>query len=365
MNHPQTETTFRFWGWVLMAIAIPLGLELQASLWVEDRALSPATAMGQEQAPARQPAVEFSAKKIESAHMENLHRIELKPAQALANQQAINKQAIWFGGSPETDAAMAELAASGVKTIVSVDGAPPLVELAKKHGLKYVHIPVKYSALSREQIVSLAAVLQRTGEPVYVHCHHGKHRGPAALVAALKCTVTDLETDTLLKTFGTDPKYRGLYEAARTAQPLQAQELARVPEKLPEAIQDLSPARLMSEIDCSFDQLLVLRKMGEPLENKEFPAQLKTWQEQAIDLEEAFREYQRLLEPQFPMMPPEQQAQYRKFLKTSLSHAAAIRTELTAAVDSSEDIPARLKTCRTNLEALQQSCAGCHAQFRN
>jgi protein tyrosine phosphatase (PTP) superfamily phosphohydrolase (DUF442 family) len=228
------------------------------------------------------------------------------------------EQAIWFGGSPETDAAMAELAASGVKTIVSVDGAPPLVELAKKHGLKYVHIPVKYSALSRDQIVSLAAVLQRTGEPVYVHCHHGKHRGPAALVAALKCTVTDLETDTLLKTFGTDPKYRGLYEAARTAQPLQGHELVRVPEKLPEAIQDLSPARLMSEIDCSFDQLLALRKVGEPLEKKEFPAQLKIWQERAIDLEEAFREYQRLLEPQFPMMPPEQQTQYRQFLKTSL-----------------------------------------------
>lgn len=131
MNHPQTETTFRFWGWVLMAIAWPLGLALQASVWVEDRALSPATAMGQEPAQARQPAVEFSAKKIASAHLENLHHIELKPAQASANQQAVNKQAIWFGGSPETEAAMAELAASGVKTIVSVDGAPPLVELAK------------------------------------------------------------------------------------------------------------------------------------------------------------------------------------------------------------------------------------------
>lgn len=365
MPHPHQGSCFRCWGWVLMALAIPLGLELQSSLRVETCAWWPAVAQGQEPAQARQPAVEFSAKKIESAHLENLHRIELKPIPATAKEQAVDTQAIWFGGSPETDAAMAELAASGVKTIISVDGAPPLVELAKKHGLKYVHIPVKYSALSREQIVSLASVLQPNHEPVYVHCHHGKHRGPAALVAALKCTVTDLETDTLLKTFGTDPKYRGLYEAARTAQPLQAHELARVPEKLPEAIQDLSPARLMSEIDCSFDQLLALLKVSEPLENKELAAQLKAWQEQAIDLEEAFLEYQRLIERQFPMMPPEQQMQYRQFLKTSLSHAAAIRSELTAAVDSSEDIPARLKTCRTSLEALQQSCAGCHAQFRN
>lgn len=365
MPHPHQGSCFRYWGWVLMATVWPLGLGLQASLWVEDCAWWPAVAQGQEPAQARQPAVEFSAKKIESAHLENLHRIELKPIPATAKEQAVEKQAILFGGSPETEAAMAELAASGVTTIVSVDGAPPLVELAKKHGLKYVHIPVKYSTLSREQIVSLAAVLQRNHEPVYVHCHHGKHRGPAALVAALKCTATDLETDALLKTFGTDPKYRGLYEAARKAQPLQAHELARVPEKLPEAIQDLSPARLMSEIDCSFDQLLALRKASEPLENKELPAQLRTWQEQAIDLEEAFLEYQRLIERQFPMMPPEQQMQYRQFLKTSLSHAAAIRSELTATADRSDDMPARLKKCCDSLDALQQSCAGCHAQFRN
>ncbi|MGN6547279.1 MAG: hypothetical protein ACTHK7_19660, partial [Aureliella sp.] len=54
------------------------------------------------------------------------------------------------GSEPEDDAGFAELVALGVKTIVSVDGIAPRVELAEKHGLRYVHIPIGYDGVPAE-----------------------------------------------------------------------------------------------------------------------------------------------------------------------------------------------------------------------
>jgi len=51
----------------------------------------------------------------------------------------------WSGGVPEGEEAFATLAAMGVKTVISVDGAEPDVELAKKFGLKYIHLPIGYN----------------------------------------------------------------------------------------------------------------------------------------------------------------------------------------------------------------------------
>ena len=52
---------------------------------------------------------------------------------------------LWERGSATVREVHADLSADkevGYTTVLSVDGARPAVELAEKHGLRYVHIPI-------------------------------------------------------------------------------------------------------------------------------------------------------------------------------------------------------------------------------
>ncbi|MCA9101389.1 MAG: cytochrome c [Planctomycetales bacterium] len=127
------------------------------------------------------------------------------------------------GGLPEGDAAFAELEQLGVKTIISVDGAKPDVQAAARHGLRYVHLPHGYDGIPEERGRELAKAVRELDGPIYIHCHHGKHRSPAA--ATVACVSTGLlpanEAVAVLKLAGTSPNYRGLYESAERARRLE------------------------------------------------------------------------------------------------------------------------------------------------
>ena len=56
---------------------------------------------------------------------------------------------LYSGGEPQGEGAFKALKALGVKTIISVDGARPDVETARKFGIRYVHLPVGYHGVPR------------------------------------------------------------------------------------------------------------------------------------------------------------------------------------------------------------------------
>jgi hypothetical protein len=104
----------------------------------------------------------------------------------------------------------------GVRVVVSVDGARPDVAGAKRHGLRYVHVPIGYDGVSDAALLKLAAVEGLKGG-VFVHCHHGRHRGPtAAAIMALSTGAwhTGQATD-WQETAGTSKDYPGLYRAVQ------------------------------------------------------------------------------------------------------------------------------------------------------
>ena len=96
---------------------------------------------------------------------------------------------VFSGNSPDSDAAFAEIAKLGVKTIISVDGGKPDVELARKHGLRYIHLPIGYDGVPANRVAELVKAAQSSHGPLYVHCHHGRHRGPAAVAVICQATV--------------------------------------------------------------------------------------------------------------------------------------------------------------------------------
>jgi protein tyrosine phosphatase (PTP) superfamily phosphohydrolase (DUF442 family) len=84
---------------------------------------------------------------------------------------------LFSGSQPEGDAAFAALKERGIKTIITVDGAKPDVETAKKFGIRYVHLPIGYDGVPTNQAGRMVKAAEALPGPVYIHCHHGLHRG--------------------------------------------------------------------------------------------------------------------------------------------------------------------------------------------
>jgi len=123
------------------------------------------------------------------------------------------------GSEPHGEAAFRKLQAMGVKTIISVDGQEPDVELAKKYGMRYVHVPTEYKGMTNDEIAQLAKTYRECEGPFYTHCFHGKHRGPAA--AAIGRIVLDgvsreQAIAEMRQYCGTAPEYEGLYRDVAT-----------------------------------------------------------------------------------------------------------------------------------------------------
>ncbi|HEX6813982.1 MAG TPA: hypothetical protein VF384_20330 [Planctomycetota bacterium] len=83
------------------------------------------------------------------------------------------------GGQPEGAEGLETLAAMGIKTIISVDGAKPDVEGARRLGMRYVHLPISYDTVTPERQAQLAQAVSSCEGPIYMRCHHGKHRSAA------------------------------------------------------------------------------------------------------------------------------------------------------------------------------------------
>lgn len=124
---------------------------------------------------------------------------------------------LYSGAQPEGDAAFDELARMGIRTLVSVDGARPDVVAARRHGFRYVHLPIGYDGISTQRVTQLVKAISELSPPLYIHCHHGQHRGPAA-VAVMAMAREGWSPEQALAWMhraGTSTNYPGLYDVVR------------------------------------------------------------------------------------------------------------------------------------------------------
>lgn len=120
------------------------------------------------------------------------------------------------GSEPADLEALTQLAAWGVKTVISVDGKVPDLGGAEIAGLEYVHIPIRYGGIDDDQIAQIAKSFRELDGPFYVHCYHGKHRGPAAAAigrVALDGLTRDRAIAEMRQWCSTASKYEGLYSS--------------------------------------------------------------------------------------------------------------------------------------------------------
>lgn len=257
------------------------------------------------------------------------------------------------GGQPEGEAGFERLQKLGVKTVISVDGAKPDVETAKKYGLRYVHLPHSYNGISDERVKELAKAVRDLDGPIYIHCHHGKHRSPAAAAAACKTAglITGHAAEETLKVAGTNPNYVGLFQTVEKAAALSDAELDSVPGDFPETVPPVGVAKAMGDVEHAFDHLKLIAAAGwkTPADH---PALAPG--HEALILRECYTEMLRTPEV------AKQSDRFRELLSESEAHAQALEDLLAGDVDDA--VRAKAETV---MKAVTKDCATCHQEFRD
>ncbi len=271
-------------------------------------------------------------------------------AQGLENFYQLSEK-FFSGSAPEGDAGFAALKAQGIKTIITVDGAKPDVETARKYGIQYVHLPIGYDGVPTNQAVRLVKAAEALPGPIYIHCHHGLHRGPAG--AAVICMAvegwTADQADSWLHLAGTATNYAGLYKSVEQFHPPTAAALAAIPANFP-AQSDVSPlADEMILIDERFDNVKLIKSA--------------TYQ----------------VPGSHPDLDPENETlllheQFKELLRSPIMEKRSedFRVKLTAAEEAANTLhlamiikPLDPKRADAAVQRITEACAACHKKYRN
>jgi protein tyrosine phosphatase (PTP) superfamily phosphohydrolase (DUF442 family) len=263
---------------------------------------------------------------------------------------------LYSGGDPQGEKAFARLQALGVKTIISVDGARPDIETARRLGIRYIHLPVGYDGISREQAVRLVEATRRFSGPVFIHCHHGKHRGPTAAALCGVATENWSKDHALswLKQAGTAPDYRGLFATVRNFEAPSPAELACVASDLPEQAKVPAVAEGMVQVDRRWDHLKAIREAG--FRSPPSAPDLDPPHE-ALQLAEHFREMLR---------QSDVKARGAKCIEL-MESAERQATDLQDALRAYHEAPSAIarKAVESAFYTMGKSCTCCHSQYRD
>lgn len=261
---------------------------------------------------------------------------------------------LYSGGEPHGREALEALKTLGIRTIISVDGSAPDVEAARQLGLRYVHLPVGYDGIGRDQAVRIVRAASTLPGPVFVHCHHGKHRGPAAAALCVMAAEGWGRDDALawLGEAGTAPEYRGLFATVREFRPPSAAEADKAGVSFPEKADTPAFVDAMVAIDGRWDRLKASRDAGfrPPPDHPDVaPAR------EALLLAEDFRELARVGEAKEDAMTSlmEESARLARTLESSLR-----RLDEAPAESSRKDAEAAFA-------AVGKACTRCHARHRD
>lgn len=256
---------------------------------------------------------------------------------------------LYSGGEPDGERGYQSLAAMGVRTVVSVDAVPPPAALAREHGIRVIHIPIGYDHVPQDAAIQIAKVFTESEGAVYVHCHHGQHRGPAAIAAA--CIVAELldhtEAIALMEQAGTARIYKGLWSSVEDTRVVDPETLYLIPTNQPERAEIGGLAGAMAEIDRAWDRIKIAQKhhWQAPAEHPDLAPQ--------SDIGLIHDLLRSLLNDDLTLRSGDT---YGNILKTAIDAAADIESSLANADLSRADV-ARV--------TLAQTCTDCHQLYRD
>lgn len=305
--------------------------------------LNLASVYSQQSNPAsRPPGLETLPVRLESNHVPN--PVMLHPK-------------VISGGLPEDEGAFRELLQWGVRTIISVDGAKPDVQIARKYGLRYVHLPHGYDGIPKDRALELAKAVRELPGPIYIHCHHGKHRSPVA--ATVACVAAGLvppaKAISILELAGTNENYRGLFRSAREAEPIEPAELDQLRVQFRETVEVPPMAEAMVQLDQTYENLnqIAASDWRTPAKHPDL-----TPAHQALLLREHFAELIRTPDAQ------SRPKQFLDLLRESEDASKSLEQLLhqRKPMSKTEAAPAR---AIVYLKQISDNCKSCHIRYRD
>jgi len=257
-------------------------------------------------------------------------------------------QKIGQGAQPEGDEAFRNLKALGYTMVLSVDGSMPDVELAQKNGLAYAHVPVGYDGITFEEQLEIIKVVKDSSGPVYVHCHHGKHRGPAAAMIAREAIdgISCEEAVKSLEISETGKEYIGLYRDVREFKMPTAAQIDAAP-NAPSRVTPKGVRATMVGVDERFELLKASMAAGwqTPPGHPDISPK-----HEAKMLWELYREMLRLEEAKA------KGEDFGKQAEDAEAHAGDLESALTAGDNAA---------ATEALRKLKKNCDACHSVYRN
>jgi len=262
---------------------------------------------------------------------------------------------IYSGGEPLGQAALKRVADLGVKTILSVDGKVPDAEYAASLGMRYVHVPIQYSGIGRGELMKISKTFRELEGPFFVHCFHGKHRGPAgAMIGRLALDGVSRETALAdMRQCGTAEKYAGLYATVAAAEIPSAEETAAWDWDFPAAHRASNFRRAMVGAARPLDNLILLGK-GDFAADPEHPD---------LDaINEATIMHDLTAQMESMKVAGSDKADFREWMAASTKTAAELRDALQAIPGEGDAAVAR---ARASLGKMKKLCSQCHNVYRN
>jgi protein tyrosine phosphatase (PTP) superfamily phosphohydrolase (DUF442 family) len=262
---------------------------------------------------------------------------------------------LWSGSLPEGDAGFATLRAWGVRTVISVDGAEPDLARAQAAGMRYVHLPIGYNGFDEARKLELARAVHDLPGPIYVHCHHGKHRsaGAAATVAVALGLMGTEQAIARMHVSGTAPGYKGLYACAAGAQPLSDAQLREARVDFPAVTRPNGFVAAMVSIDEELDHLKAIEAAGwsVPTDHPDLVP---------VAVAGAIADHFRLLQDDKESKARPQA--FRDMLAAAARDAQAIEDVLATPPSTGG---ARAAALAAPMRALAASCKDCHVRYRD
>lgn len=310
------------------SVAIAIAIGLASNAWSQSPASETEIQAASEEAPTA----------VNSAHLPNAFWIH---------------KHLLSGGLPHGEEAFQELAELGIKTILSVDGIRPQVDLATKHGMRYVHLPHGYEGISDTRQREIAKALRDLPKPIYLHCHHGKHRGPTA--AATGCIINGWLSkeagERVLRVAGTNPAFLGLYQTVQRAQPAPRDEIDRWQAEFT-SIAPLPPmTEAMVAIDAVHDRLLQARKEAWSNVNLETSSDALILKEHFLELERTESEFRN-------------DHAFQALVREGQQFADELEAQLLRIRSLSEPEAAKAHADQS-MDRIRKNCAQCHTAFRD
>lgn len=290
------------------------------------------------------------------------------PIEALESERIENlfrfSERLYSGGVPVGEEAFAALNAMGIKTVISVDGATPDVAAAEDAGMNYIHLPITYRTIPEATAHNLAKAIRDATAPIYIHCHHGKHRGPTAgaLAMVLLGHWTPEAAILAMKTARTSEHYSGLYQCVQEAEVIDSSVLDSMPFDFPSVAPVEPMVAMMVRIQRHYDNLKLAKAAGwkQPPDHPDIKPS-----HEALLMKEALFELERNKGEDdydnvfWAMMKANERA--AKSLEEALRERE-IHSVLSADPEGEQEL---ILTITKRMDTVSQTCTACHQAYRH